>query len=26
MRMALEYMWAEQQTTGNKKGAWSWLR
>src|SRR5438309_5557880 len=25
-RMALETMWAEQQTTGNKKGAWSWLR
>src|SRR5437763_11336962 len=25
-RMALENMWAEQQTTGNKKGAWSWLR
>jgi squalene-hopene/tetraprenyl-beta-curcumene cyclase len=25
-RMALEYMWAEQQTSGNKKGAWLWLR
>jgi len=25
-RAALEIMWAEQQTTGNKKGAWSWLR
>src|SRR5260370_6741584 len=25
-RMALDNMWAEQQTTGNKKGAWSWLR
>jgi squalene-hopene/tetraprenyl-beta-curcumene cyclase len=25
-RMALENMWAEQQTAGNKKGAWSWLR
>ena len=25
-RMALENMWAEQQTTGNRKGAWSWLR
>src|SRR5947209_17996320 len=25
-RIALENMWAEQQTTGNKKGAWSWLR
>jgi squalene-hopene/tetraprenyl-beta-curcumene cyclase len=23
---ALEYMWAEQQTTGAKKGAWLWLR
>ena len=25
-RIALENMWAEQQTTGNRKGAWSWLR
>src|SRR5213593_1919999 len=25
-RMALDNMWAEQQTTGRKKGAWSWLR
>src|SRR2546425_11152349 len=25
-RPALDNMWAEQQTTGNKKGAWSWLR
>ncbi len=25
-RTALDNMWAEQQTTGNKKGAWSWLR
>src|SRR5437867_1133348 len=25
-RTALDSMWAEQQTTGNKKGAWSWLR
>src|SRR5207247_1608011 len=25
-RMALDNMWAEQQTTGSKKGAWSWLR
>jgi squalene-hopene/tetraprenyl-beta-curcumene cyclase len=25
-RIALDNMWAEQQTTGNKKGAWSWLR
>jgi squalene-hopene/tetraprenyl-beta-curcumene cyclase len=25
-RMALDNMWAEQQTTGNKKGAWLWLR
>src|SRR5438132_1143357 len=25
-RMALENMWAEQQTTGNRKGAWFWLR
>src|SRR6266571_2496845 len=24
--MALDNMWAEQQTAGNKKGAWSWLR
>ena len=24
--MALENMWEEQQTTGNKKGAWLWLR
>src|SRR6266567_2098288 len=23
---AFDNMWAEQQTTGNKKGAWSWLR
>ena len=23
---AFENMWAEQQTTGNKKGAWLWLR
>lgn len=25
-RAALADMWAEQQTTGNKKGAWLWLR
>ncbi len=25
-RTALDNMWAEQQTTGNKKGSWSWLR
>jgi squalene-hopene/tetraprenyl-beta-curcumene cyclase len=25
-RMAFDNMWAEQQTTGNKKGAWLWLR
>jgi squalene-hopene/tetraprenyl-beta-curcumene cyclase len=25
-RTALDNMWAEQQTTGNKKGAWLWLR
>src|SRR2546425_79403 len=25
-RTALDNMWAEQHTTGNKKGAWSWLR
>jgi squalene-hopene/tetraprenyl-beta-curcumene cyclase len=25
-RLALDNMWAEQQITGNKKGAWSWLR
>jgi squalene-hopene/tetraprenyl-beta-curcumene cyclase len=25
-RTALENMWAEQQTSGNKKGAWLWLR
>ena len=25
-RAAFENMWAEQQTTGNKKGAWLWLR
>jgi squalene-hopene/tetraprenyl-beta-curcumene cyclase len=25
-RNALDNMWAEQQTTGNKKGAWLWLR
>jgi squalene-hopene/tetraprenyl-beta-curcumene cyclase len=25
-RMALDNMWAEQQTTGIKKGAWLWLR
>jgi squalene-hopene/tetraprenyl-beta-curcumene cyclase len=25
-RAALENMWAEQQTTGNRKGAWLWLR
>ena len=25
-RAALENMWAEQQTTGSKKGAWLWLR
>src|SRR3989442_11492721 len=25
-RAALDNMWAEQQTTGNKKGAWLWLR
>ena len=24
--IALENMWAEQQTTGEKKGAWLWLR
>src|SRR6266704_4667824 len=24
--MALDNMWAEQQTTENKKGSWSWLR
>lgn len=23
---ALDNMWAEQQTTGSKKGAWAWLR
>jgi squalene-hopene/tetraprenyl-beta-curcumene cyclase len=25
-RTALDNMWAEQQTSGEKKGAWSWLR
>ena len=25
-RAALQNMWAEQQTTGKQKGAWSWLR
>src|SRR5262249_39651055 len=25
-RTALDNMWAEQQTTGDKKGAWPWLR
>jgi squalene-hopene/tetraprenyl-beta-curcumene cyclase len=25
-RMALNYMWSEQQTSGDKKGAWLWLR
>ena len=25
-RTALDNMWAEQQTTGNQKGAWLWLR
>ncbi len=25
-RTALDNMWAEQQTNGNKKGSWSWLR
>jgi squalene-hopene/tetraprenyl-beta-curcumene cyclase len=25
-RLAFENMWAEQQTTGNKRGAWLWLR
>ena len=25
-RMAFANMWAEQQTTGDKKGAWLWLR
>src|SRR3989454_4462514 len=25
-RTALDNMWAEQHSTGNKKGAWSWLR
>jgi squalene-hopene/tetraprenyl-beta-curcumene cyclase len=25
-RSALDNMWAEQQTTGNKRGAWLWLR
>jgi squalene-hopene/tetraprenyl-beta-curcumene cyclase len=25
-RLALDNMWAEQQITGNKKGAWLWLR
>jgi squalene-hopene/tetraprenyl-beta-curcumene cyclase len=25
-RVALDNMWAEQQTTGDKKGAWLWLR
>jgi squalene-hopene/tetraprenyl-beta-curcumene cyclase len=25
-RTALDNMWAEQQSTGNKKGAWLWLR
>ena len=25
-RIALDNMWSEQQTTGDKKGAWRWLR
>jgi squalene-hopene/tetraprenyl-beta-curcumene cyclase len=25
-RLAFDNMWAEQQTTGDKKGAWLWLR
>ena len=25
-RNALDYMWAEQQSSGNNAGAWSWLR
>jgi squalene-hopene/tetraprenyl-beta-curcumene cyclase len=25
-RNALDYMWAEQQTSGDNAGAWSWLR
>jgi squalene-hopene/tetraprenyl-beta-curcumene cyclase len=25
-RTALDHMWAEQQSTGDKKGAWLWLR
>jgi squalene-hopene/tetraprenyl-beta-curcumene cyclase len=25
-RAAFDNMWAEQQTTGNNKGSWSWLR
>src|SRR6266478_7341072 len=25
-RIALDNMWSEQQTTGDKKGAWLWLR
>jgi squalene-hopene/tetraprenyl-beta-curcumene cyclase len=25
-RTAFDNMWAEQQTTGDKKGAWLWLR
>lgn len=25
-RAAFDYMWAEQQTDGNKKGGWSWLQ
>jgi squalene-hopene/tetraprenyl-beta-curcumene cyclase len=25
-RVALDYMWSEQQTSGDKKGAWLWLR
>jgi len=25
-RMAFDNMWAEQQTTGDKRGAWLWLR
>lgn len=25
-RAAFDHMWAEQQTTGDKAGAWSWLR
>jgi squalene-hopene/tetraprenyl-beta-curcumene cyclase len=25
-RTALDNMWAEQQTTGNRRGAWLWLR